>query len=184
MSACFGERACVHLGCRSARTQEGVAIQHSWPAAGLRYAGSMAHALLHGLPAPVTGIYAPICSPPGLPFGAVMGTRTAGLVSGPARAIPGWPPTGESSGLGWDLPRVPISNSWGSPAARPSGPQAAMGDRRRLPLRLVRGWGEGGGGEGGGSPKHTAIHKWPSVNIVGFKELRLVCALSLNRDPL
>jgi len=85
---------------------------------GLRYAVLDAHGLLHGLPRPRYGVYAPICSPAGVAFFARDSAATLPVWS----ASQGYPGDGAyrefHRDLGWDLP-APELLAAGIPSSRP-----------------------------------------------------------------
>lgn len=87
---------------------------------GLRYAVLDAHGLLHALPRPRYGVYAPICSPAGIAFFARDGAATLPVWS----ASEGFPGDGHyrefHRDLGWDLPEEEL-RAHGIPSARPLG---------------------------------------------------------------
>ena len=87
---------------------------------GLRYAVLDAHGLLHGLPRPRYGIYAPICSPAGVAFFARDSAATLPVWS----ASEGYPGDGVyrefHRDLGWDLPASELQ-AVGIPCSRPLG---------------------------------------------------------------
>lgn len=97
---------------------------------GLRYAVLDAHGLLHGLPRPRYGVYAPICSPAGVAFFARDSEATLPVWS----ASDGYPGHGSyrefHRDLGWDLPEAEVAAA-GLPTQRPLG----------LKLRRVSGQG-------------------------------------------
>ncbi|MCT0231377.1 DUF1957 domain-containing protein [Synechococcus sp. CS-1324] len=85
---------------------------------GLRYAVLDAHGLLHGLPRPRYGVYAPICSPAGVAFFARDSNATLPVWS----ASHGYPGDGVyrefHRDLGWDLPISQLEAA-GIPSPRP-----------------------------------------------------------------
>jgi len=85
---------------------------------GLRYAVLDGHGLLHGLPRPRYGIYAPICSPAGVAFFGRDGNTTLPVWS----ASEGYPGDGAyrefHRDLGWDLPESDLQQL-GIPCSRP-----------------------------------------------------------------
>ena len=97
---------------------------------GLRYSLLDAHGLLHALPRPRYGVYAPICSPAGVAFFGRDSTATLPVWS----ATQGYP--GDSSyrefhrDLGWDLPQELLD-------------EAGITSRRPLGLKLHRVTGQG-----------------------------------------
>ena len=92
---------------------------------GLRYAVLDGHGLLHGLPRPRYGVYAPICAPAGVAFFGRDGASTLPVWS----ARDGYPGDGAyrefHRDLGWDLPE-------------PSLAAEGIGSRRPLGLKLHR----------------------------------------------
>jgi 1,4-alpha-glucan branching enzyme len=92
---------------------------------GLRYSVLDAHGLLHGLPRPRYGVYAPICSPAGVAFVARDSDSTLPVWS----ASQGYPGDGAyrefHRDLGWDLPEAVLQ-------------EAGISDRRPLGLKLHR----------------------------------------------
>ncbi|MCP9850739.1 glycoside hydrolase family 57 protein [Cyanobium sp. Morenito 9A2] len=92
---------------------------------GLRYAVLDAHGLLHALPRPRYGVYAPICSPGGVAFFARDGDATLPVWS----ASSGYPGDGVyrefHRDLGWDLSDEALS-------------EQGIGSRRPLGLKLHR----------------------------------------------
>lgn len=87
---------------------------------GLRYAVLDAHGLLHGLPRPRYGVYAPICSPGGVAFFARDGDSTLPVWS----ASSGYPGDGAyrefHRDLGWDLSDAVLAEQ-GITSRRPLG---------------------------------------------------------------
>ncbi len=87
---------------------------------GLRYSVLDAHGLLHALPRPRYGVYAPICSPAGIAFFARDGAATLPVWS----ASEGYPGDGSyrefHRDLGWDLPEAEL-HAHGISTARPLG---------------------------------------------------------------
>jgi 1,4-alpha-glucan branching enzyme len=98
--------------------------------AGLRYSLLDAHGLLHALPRPRYGVYAPICSPAGVAFFGRDSTTTLPVWS----ATQGYPGDGAyrefHRDLGWDLPESLLD-------------QAGITSRRPLGLKLHRVTGQG-----------------------------------------
>ena len=94
-------------------------------AAGLRYSILDGHGLLHALPRPRYGVYAPICSPAGVAFFGRDSTSTLPVWS----ARDGYPGHGDyrefHRDLGWDLPEEQLAAS-------------GIGSRRPLGLKLHR----------------------------------------------
>jgi 1,4-alpha-glucan branching enzyme len=92
---------------------------------GLRYAVLDGHGLLHALPRPRYGVYAPICAPAGVAFFGRDGASTLPVWS----ARDGYPGDGAyrefHRDLGWDLPEEALQ-------------QHAIGSRRPLGLKLHR----------------------------------------------
>ena len=88
--------------------------------AGLRYSLLDAHGVLHALPRPRYGVYAPICSPAGVAFFARDSTATLPVWS----ASQGYPGDGLyrefHRDLGWDLPE-PLLQQAGITSRRPLG---------------------------------------------------------------
>ncbi|MBM5808789.1 MAG: DUF1957 domain-containing protein [Cyanobacteria bacterium M_surface_9_m1_291] len=93
--------------------------------AGLRYSVLDGHGLLHGLPRPRYGVYAPICSPGGVAFFGRDSTSTLPVWS----ARDGYPGHGcyreFHRDLGWDLPEAELA-------------AAGISTRRPLGLKLHR----------------------------------------------
>jgi 1,4-alpha-glucan branching enzyme len=89
-------------------------------AAGLRYAVLDAHGLLHGLPRPRYGVYAPICSPSSVAFFGRDSEATLPVWS----ASDGYPGDGSyrefHRDLGWDLPEEELQAA-GILSSRPLG---------------------------------------------------------------
>ncbi|MCT0217807.1 DUF1957 domain-containing protein [Synechococcus sp. CS-1329] len=87
---------------------------------GLRYAVLDAHGLLHALPRPRYGVYAPICSPAGLAFFGRDGSATLPVWS----ASEGYPGDGHyrefHRDLGWDLSEAQL-HAQGITSSRPLG---------------------------------------------------------------
>ncbi|MCT0247443.1 glycoside hydrolase family 57 protein [Synechococcus sp. CS-205] len=100
---------------------------------GLRYAVLDAHGLLHALPRPRYGVYAPICSPAGIAFFARDGAATLPVWS----ASEGYPGDGDyrefHRDLGWDLPEEEL-RAHGIPSARPLGLKLHRVSGRNCPL--------------------------------------------------
>jgi 1,4-alpha-glucan branching enzyme len=100
---------------------------------GLRYAILDAHGLLHGLPRPRYGVYAPICTPAGMAFFARDSESTLPVWS----AREGYP--GDASyrefhrDLGWDLPAEELSQR-GIDCPRPLGLKLHRVSGRQCPL--------------------------------------------------
>ncbi len=100
---------------------------------GLRYAILDAHGLLHGLPRPRYGVYAPICTPAGMAFFARDSESTLPVWS----AREGYP--GDASyrefhrDLGWDLPPEELSQR-GIDCPRPLGLKLHRVSGRQCPL--------------------------------------------------
>ncbi|MEB3172071.1 MAG: 1,4-alpha-glucan branching protein domain-containing protein [Synechococcaceae cyanobacterium] len=94
-------------------------------ASGLRYSLLDSHGLLHALPRPRYGVYAPVCSPAGVAFFARDSESTLPVWS----ASQGYPGDGVyrefHRDLGWDLPEGLLQ-------------EAGIGDRRPLGLKLHR----------------------------------------------
>ena len=94
-------------------------------AAGLRYSVLDGHGLLHALPRPRYGVFAPICSPAGVAFFGRDGNATLPVWS----AREGYPGDGAyrefHRDLGWDLPESLLE-------------EAGIGSRRPLGLKLHR----------------------------------------------
>ena len=97
---------------------------------GLRYSLLDAHGLLHALPRPRYGVYAPICSPAGVAFFGRDSTATLPVWS----ASQGYPGDGAyrefHRDLGWDLPEELLE-------------EAGITSRRPLGLKLHRVTGQG-----------------------------------------
>ncbi len=102
---------------------EGLDLQLA--AAGLRYTVLDGHGLLHALPRPRYGVFAPICSPAGVAFFGRDGNATLPVWS----AREGYPGHGAyrefHRDLGWDLPEQQLE-------------EAGIGSRRPLGLKLHR----------------------------------------------
>jgi 1,4-alpha-glucan branching enzyme len=94
-------------------------------ASGLRYSLLDGHGLLHALPRPRYGVYAPVCSPAGVAFFARDSESTLPVWS----ASQGYPGDGVyrefHRDLGWDLPAERLQ-------------EVGIGDRRPLGLKLHR----------------------------------------------
>ncbi len=94
-------------------------------AAGLRYSVLDGHGLLHALPRPRYGVFAPVCSPAGVAFFGRDGNATLPVWS----AREGYPGDGVyrefHRDLGWDLPEQQLQ-------------EAGIGSRRPLGLKLHR----------------------------------------------
>ena len=92
---------------------------------GLRYSVLDGHGLLHGLPRPRYGVYAPVCSPAGVAFVARDSSSTLPVWS----ASEGYPGDGAyrefHRDLGWDLPEATLA-------------AAGINSRRPLGLKLHR----------------------------------------------
>ena len=101
---------------------------------GLRYSVLDGHGLLHALPRPRYGVFAPICSPAGVAFFGRDGNATLPVWS----AREGYPGDGLyrefHRDMGWDLPEEELQQL-GIRSRRPPGPQAAPGHRPGLPPR-------------------------------------------------
>lgn len=92
---------------------------------GLRYSLLDAHGLLHALPRPRYGVYAPICSPAGVAFFGRDSTATLPVWSA-SQGYPGHPAYREfHRDLGWDLPDALLE-------------EAGITSRRPLGLKLHR----------------------------------------------
>ena len=92
---------------------------------GLRYSLLDAHGLLHALPRPRYGVYAPICSPAGVAFFGRDSTATLPVWSA-SQGYPGHPAYREfHRDLGWDLPESLLE-------------EAGITSRRPLGLKLHR----------------------------------------------
>jgi 1,4-alpha-glucan branching enzyme len=97
---------------------------------GLRYSLLDAHGLLHGMPRPRYGVFAPICSPAGVAFFGRDSTSTLPVWSA-SQGYPGHPAYREfHRDLGWDLPDEQLE-------------AAGIHSRRPLGLKLHRVSGQG-----------------------------------------
>ena len=97
---------------------------------GLRYSLLDAHGLLHGMPRPRYGVFAPICSPAGVAFFGRDSTSTLPVWSA-SQGYPGHPAYREfHRDLGWDLSDEQLS-------------AAGINSRRPLGLKLHRVTGQG-----------------------------------------
>ncbi|MCP9799844.1 glycoside hydrolase family 57 protein [Synechococcus sp. RedBA-s] len=142
---------------------------------GLRYAVLDAHGLLHALPRPRYGVYAPICSPAGIAFFARDGAATLPVWS----ASEGYPGDGSyrefHRDLGWDLPEAKLQ-AQGITSSRPLGLKLHRVSSQDSPLDQKLPY------EPEAAARRTAEHA--SAYLAGRRQELSELAVAMARPPL